>query len=319
MVNTPDTTAPAAPSDAERRERTRAGAATTGILGGALTDTKLHPFGDLHTLQHLSARLARGVRATFEGLYRTETRAWAEPLEVQRAADHRATRGQRLTAWLPIAMDGRPMLAVLDGGHLLELLDLFFGGTGHAPQVLPAEFSGAAEALAARVGANLAEALAQAWEPVARTSFVAGRAEANPANLSGIEADEPVVVTRFGIARGDGKPLFVDLVYPIATLKPLATQLTGKVVAKPIEADAAWSTALARAAMGVRLPVRSVLAEPTISLNKLMNLAIGDIIPIAFTNDVPIKIGRTSLGTGTVGAANGHAAIRISKFEDIQA
>ena len=42
--------------------------------------------------------------------------------------------------------------------------------------------------------------------------------------------------------------------------------LNGKVVAKPAESDAEWQTALTRAALNVRLPVRSVLAEPVVNL-----------------------------------------------------
>ena len=51
MVNALDTEAP------DRRDRARADAVQPGGLGQA----KLNPFGDLHTLQHLSARLARGL------------------------------------------------------------------------------------------------------------------------------------------------------------------------------------------------------------------------------------------------------------------
>jgi flagellar motor switch protein FliM len=31
-----------------------------------------------------------------------------------------------------------------------------------------------------------------------------------------------MVITRFGIAVGDGKPVFVDILYPVAALKPHA-------------------------------------------------------------------------------------------------
>jgi flagellar motor switch protein FliM len=296
----------------DRRERSRAGAAAGASLLGA---AKLHPFGDLHTLQHLSARLARGVRATFEGFLRTETRTWAEPLEVVRLSDYRIARGEQLTAWQQLAMDDRAMLCVLDGPFVLELLDLFFGGLGEVPAVLPGEFSPAAETLVARIGASLAVQLQAAWEPLARAGFAAGRCDANPTLLSGIEADEVVVVTRFGIARGEGKPVFMDVLYPVSTLKPHQVVLNGKVVAKPVEPDVEWQTTLTRAAMNVRLPVRSVLAEPNISLARLMDLKAGDIIPISFGTDVPIMVGGAPLGLGTVGTSNGRAAIRISKIE----
>lgn len=312
MVNTPASPDAVAP---ERRERARAaasgGASALGVLGGG---GKPHPFGDLHTLQHLSARLARGLKRGMETMLRVEARAWAEPLEVQRMADARVARADMLTAWLPLAMDGKPALLVVDGAFALELLDVFFGGPGEAPGVLPAEFSPAAEALLTRFGQMVAGAMQTAWEPLAPVAVTSGRPEAS-APLSGIEADDLVVTTRFGLVRGDSAPAFLDLLYPVATLKPHTVALNGKVVAKPAEPNAEWQTALTRAALNVRLPVRSVLAEPVVSLARLMALQPGDVIPISFGADVPVFIGGDHVGFGTVGTSNGHAAIRITKLE----
>ncbi|MFN3519452.1 MAG: flagellar motor switch protein FliM, partial [Sphingomonas sp.] len=182
----------------ERRERSRARPVQAGVLGQA----KLNPFGDLHTLQHLSARLARGMRGVFEPLLREEVRAWAEPLAVQRFADYRAERPDRLTAWLPMGMDDRTALLVLDGEFVLELLDLFFGGTGAAPADMPREFSPAAEAMVARLGDMIARPLTAAWEPLARVSFSIGRCEANASMLADFDGDDAMIVTRFGIAPG---------------------------------------------------------------------------------------------------------------------
>lgn len=308
MVNAKSSSAP------ERRERARAQPLKPGALGQA----KLNPFGDLHTLQHLSARLARGMRGVFEPLLREEVRAWAEPLAVQRFADYRAERPDKLTAWLPLGMDDRTALLVLDGTFVLELLDLFFGGTGAAPADIPAEFSPAAEAMVARLGQMIAQPLTAAWEPLARVNFTIGHCEANASMLSDYDGDDAMIVTRFGIAPGTGKPAFIDLVYPVTALKPHGTALTGKVVAKVAAEDALWQTALTRAAMNIRFPVRSVLAEPTIRLSKLMALQPGDVIPISFGQDVPVMVGNDRLGTGTVGTSNGHAAIQLTSLASLE-
>jgi len=308
MVNTTSTSAP------ERRTRARAQTVQPGGLGQA----KLNPFGDLHTLQHLSARFARGLRGVFEPLLREEVRAWAEPLVVQRFADYRAERSDKLTAWLPLGMGDRYALCVFDGRFALELLDLFFGGTGSVPGDLPTEFSPAAEAMVARLGQMIATPLAAAWEPLARVSFQVGRVEPNAAMLPDIDSDDAMIVTRFGLARGGGKAASIDLVYPVAALKPHGTALTGKVVSKVAAEDAAWQTELTRAAMGIRFPVRSVLAEPTIALSKLMALQPGDVIPINFTSNVPVMVGGDRLGTGTVGTSNGHAAIRLTSLASLE-
>lgn len=297
-------------SDTDRRGRSRGGASHASALGGA----NLNPFGDLHTLQHLSARLARSLRGVFEPLLRQEVRIWAEPLVVQRFADYRAERPDGLTAWVPLAMtpgNGQALL-VIDGKFTLELLDMFFGGTGLAPNDMPVEFSPTSEAMLGRLGGMIAERMTAAWEPIARTAFAPGRVEANSSMVTGVDGDDPVVITRFGIGKGHGKPIFIDIVYPVAALKPYTPTLTGKVMgAAP---DVAWQNGLAKAAMTVTFPVRSVLAEPVISLARLMSLKEGDVIPITVTADVPVMVANDQLGTGTVGASNGRAAIKLNAF-----
>lgn len=296
-------------SDTDRRGRSR-DAAHAAALGGA----NLNPFGDLHTLQHLSARLARSLRGVFEPLLRHEVRIWAEPLVVQRFADYRAERPDGLTAWLPLPMtpgNGQALM-VVEGRFTLELLDIFFGGPGGAPHDLPSEFSPAAETLLVRLAGRICAPMTAAWEPLAKVTFTPGRVEASAAMVAGIDGDDPMVVTRFGIGRGNGKPAFVDIVYPVSALKPYTPTLTGKVLgAAP---DPAWQNGLARAAMTVTFPVRSVLAEPVIKLARLMELKEGDVIPITVAADVPVMVGNDRLGTGTVGTSNGRAAIKLNTF-----
>jgi len=302
-----------ADSNRRARERAAAGVSHAAMLGTA----NLNPFGDLHTLQHLSALLARSLRGVFEPLLRREARIWAEPLSVQRFSDYRIERGDGLTAWLPLHM--RPAagqaLAVFDGQFIVELLDLFFGGPGDTTGAIPTEFSPAAEALVKRLGNALTQPLKQAWEPLARVEFHVGNLESSPALIGDLDAEDAMVVTRFGIASGSSAPTYFDIVYPVSALKPYAPSLTGKVHGRSAEPDPAWRTGLTRAVMGVRFPVRSVLAEPVMSLARLMELKEGDVIPINFTNDVPVMVGSDRLGIGAVGTSNGRAAIQLTTIE----
>ena len=311
MVNTTSTTI-------DRRAAKRVQAKHEGVLGPA----KLNPFGDLHTLQHLSVRLVKSLRGVFEPMLRREVRCWAEPLAVQRFADYRAERPDSLTGWLPLEMASPALpargqaLIVLDGQFILELLDLFFGGTGSASPELPREFSGAADALVERLGRQIAGPLSATWEPLAKIEFTVGHPETNPAMLADIDSDDAVIVTRFGIASGIAAPVHLDIVYPVAALKPHGTALTGKVVGSA-EPDPGWRNGLTRAAMHVRFPVRSVLAEPIVKLSMLMDLKAGDVIPISFGPEVPVMVGRDCLGVGTVGAANGKAAVRLTRLNTV--
>lgn len=313
MVNGPSSTlAPEAGED--RRARPRPAATHSPVLGAR----DANPFGDLATLQHLSARLARGLKPVFESFLRRELRAWAEPVSVQRFADYRAERGDMLGAWQPLAMGNARARAqlVLDAPLVLEMLDAFFGGEGEAPGALPSEFTPAAEALAARLGAAVAAPVEAAWEPVARVGFAAATS-ANVAAAPDWGADEPVVVTRFGFAEGTRTPAYVDLVYPMAGLKPHTGALAAKVKAATTEVEPQWRNALTRAVMQVRLPVRSVLAEPVIPLGQLLELKAGDVLPIDFGPEVPVMVAKRRLGTGQVGTANGRAAVRLTQLEPL--
>ncbi|MGJ3628884.1 hypothetical protein AB5I41_22110 [Sphingomonas sp. MMS24-JH45] len=154
------------------------------------------------------------MRATFEAMLRTEARAWAEPLEVVRLGDYRAGRADQLTAWLPLGMDGQPVLCVLEGRLLLALLDQFFGGSATRPRRCRANSppppmrwpSGSAPGWARR---------SRPRGSLTRPRRLLGRPLriSNPALVGGIDAEDVVIVTRFGIGRGDAKPV-VDILIP---------------------------------------------------------------------------------------------------------
>ncbi len=310
MVNAPPSTAP------ERRERPRRTPPASHVpsLGAA----NLNPFGDLHALEHLSARMARSMRQVFEPLLRRGVRSWAEPVEVDRFAGYCAARRPAgLTAWVPMTLStgASPAIIVFDGKFLLEVLDIFFGGFGEAPNPMPVEFSPAAEAMVRRLAGAIAAPLSEAWGPLAGIAFEPGNPEANPAMMGAIDGEDAVIATRFGITPGDAEPTFIDILYPVAALKPHAPQLSTKVHVRTAVPDPKWLSGLTRAVMTVKLPVRSVLAEPVVSLATLLELKEGDIIPVSFGPQVPVWVSNRRLGTGTVGTANGQAAIKLNSID----
>lgn len=156
--------------------------------------------------------------------------------------------------------------------------------------------------------------LEAAWEPLTRVAFrptVEGPVAAAP----GFAGEDAVVVTRFGFAEADRKPRHIDIVYPIAALKPHGAALTVKVHGTATDVEPEWRSGLTRAVMAVKLPVRSVLAEPVLPLGRLLELREGDVIPIEFGPEVPVMVASRRLGTGLVGTANGRAAVRLTQIE----
>lgn len=273
--------------------------------------------GDLAALARVNQRLARGLRGLFEPMLRRPVRIEAEPVANARFDAYRDARGGGLACAVPIAMAplDRELVLMLDGGFVSQLVDLYFGGPGALPAAPPAEFSPAAEAMAARLAGGIAGQLRTAWAELAGIDFTAGRMEANPAMLAAIEPDERVLVTRFVLTIGAARPVALDLIYPVAALKPVAGLWSLRGARARPAADPAWLAGLARVVMDVPLPVRTVLAEPVVPLARLLTLKPGDVIPISFGPDVPVLVADSLFARGAVGAANGRAAVRLSRLQ----
>lgn len=286
----------------------------------ALGSISANPLGDLQALGHVNQHLARSLRTLFEPLLRQAVKVTAETIAVERFDDYLKARGGALASVTLIGMaplSGQAML-VLDGSLTFRLVDVYFGGPGLPPNPLPAEFTPTADAMIARVANGFAERLSAGWAELAEIAFVPGRTEANPAMLSNIDGEDRVVRTRFILTVGEGRQLSVDLLYPAATLKPIAPILSSKVQSRRQPEDPAWINRLTRTVMNVKLPVRSVLAEPVIPLAQLMNLKPGDIIPISFGPEIPLLVSNNRFARGAVGASNGRAAIRLHRIEPIE-
>lgn len=297
--------------------RGRRGAAQHATVLGSASG---NPLGDLQALGLVNQRLIRSLRTLFEPLLRQGVKVTAEPITVERFDDYLTARGAGLTSVTLIGMaplSGQAML-VLDGALSFRLVDVYFGGPGLAPVPLPAEFTPTAEAMIGRIAAGFAERLAAAWGELAEIAFAPGRTETNPSMLTVLDGEDRVVRTRFLLTVGEGWPVAVDLLYPAASLKPIAPILSSKVQSRRQAEDPAWQNRLTRAVMNVKLPVRSVLAEPTIPLAQLMNLKPGDIIPISFGPEIPLLVSNRKFARGAVGAANGRAAIRVHGIEQIE-
>jgi flagellar motor switch protein FliM len=301
----------------EPRSRARPKRAGHAHALGAAT---VNPLGDLNALNHVNQRLTRALRGMFEPLLRTGLRVVADGIEIKRFDDYLAARGPALSSTTLVSMaplSGQAMI-LLEGGLIFELVDLYFGGPGRAPEPLPGEFTPTADAMIARLSNGIVERLAAGWRELAEIDFRTGRVESNPALLSHIDGEDRVVLTRFTLLISDTRTATVDILYPAASLKPIASILSSKVQSRRGDADPAWLGALTRVAMNVKLPVRSVLAEPVIPLSKLIALKPGDVIPISFGPEIPLLVSGKTFARGAVGAANGRAAIRLNRLERIE-
>jgi flagellar motor switch protein FliM len=165
-----------------------------------------------------------------------------------------------------------------------------------------------------RIATAAGEAISLAWAEVEPLALSLENAVFAPEDLTFGQLADAVVIHRFTIDDPRAGAAAAEIVYPFAALRGVAG-LHGTVEAADDAPDPAWRMRLSDAVMQSRLPVRTVIARPTLPLSRLMSLAPGDFIPVTLPARVPLTVAGRLLAHGTIGEANGRAAIMIDKIE----
>ena len=208
------------------------------------------------------------------------------------------------------------------GGFLVSIptalicatVDRLYGGDGLAPMDT-LSFGGAEEGLFRRILKAVPDIVSASWaDIVAITPSLSGEALTREALIFGQSADQ-VVLQNFECTDTSGIINTISFAYPLATLRTIsALQLPDQ--EDGIEPDPIWRTRWTDAVKQARLPVRTVIARPSLPLSRLLSLAPGDIIPVCLPPHVPMTVAGRLFAHGTIGEANGRAALQIEKIEN---
>ena len=265
-------------------------------------------------LDGIANRLARSLRDLVRAL-------GAPAVQVERGAAEQMRFGAWCTAAAPAIfwryhappLKG-PMLLAADRSLLLQLVDVFYGGKG---QLVGAreELTDAEERFAGRLGRDVGDQLAAAWAEVMGIEPQLDCVTCDPAKLQAVRADDDLYVQRFTLRGAPFEGRSILCAYPLAALRGISGAEPLSAPADEPAGDPVWTATLSRALKDVRLPVRSVLARPEVPLTKLLSLEVGDIIPLTIPRHVPITVSGRNFASGSIGEANGNAAILIDRIE----
>lgn len=193
------------------------------------------------------------------------------------------------------------------------LVDSFYGGDG-AVDARRTSLGAAEQRLFGRIATQAADAIAAAWAPMADLAPGPPTCQFGTDEVTFAKPADLVLVQSFEISFGESRGGTIEIVYLQTALRALPG-LRGTVTGPAPEADPVWRQRLSDAVMQSRLPVRTVIARPNVSLARLMSLAPGDLIPITLPARVPLTVAGRLLAHGTIGEANGRAALKIDHLE----
>jgi flagellar motor switch protein FliM len=254
-------------------------------------------------LERSGARLAIGLREMLCGMIGKDIDIAADGLSDMAMASWQIDAA--VLAQFHFAVLKTPILVRWPLPLLGWLCDRFYGGAGAASEARGGA-SPAERRLAERLSRQLERPLAAAWaERQEQPHFVA---------IGGtpFRDSEALIVQSLRVAAGALPDQRIEIAYPAAALRGLPAEPAHESIAA---SDPAWAAQLRAAMMAVRLPVRSVLARPELSVARLLTLKPGDTIPLHIPVTVPLTVADRHFASGSIGEANGHAAIRIDQFQ----
>ncbi|RNJ62577.1 MAG: flagellar motor switch protein FliM [Porphyrobacter sp. IPPAS B-1204] len=208
-------------------------------------------------------------------------------------------------------------LLSVDFATSIALTDRSFGGdgrtTGSVPDALPRSAALLVEEAATMIAGAITRASYGDMPPPAGAvtrGEVIVRSE-SAARLKPFALDADVLVFTIDIANRQGCTWRASLA---VAAERMARLLPGGGRAPRARSRRTPANGLAAPFAAVPLPLHVVLAEFDLSLARLQTLAPGDTIPLAMGRQVPLMVGDTVLAHGSVGTADDHMAIRLTRL-----
>jgi flagellar motor switch protein FliM len=269
----------------------------------------------LGALEMISDRFSRLFRVTLAGMLQYQPKIKIAELRVESFSDYRKQLKVPISLNI-IKLDGLRgnALFVIEPQIIFNSLDRFFGGGGKSRTTVEGmrEFTPTESRVIQMIVQGIFSDMKKSWEPVYKLNFEHVTSEINPQFAQIVDDTDLVIVSEFTIEMANDITGSIQVVYPFGAMKPIRHLLKNQVQADYAdERDRIWKHQLKDCVKDVELDLKSDLAYPRISLLDLMNLKVGDIIPIKMPDTVIVQVEGVPTYEGIYGTVNGHAAIRL--------
>jgi flagellar motor switch protein FliM len=205
-------------------------------------------------------------------------------------------------------------LIVLDPGLVFLLVDNLFGGDGRFhTRVEGRDFTQTEQRIIQRILEIIYETYAKSWEPVYPVQFEYIRSEMNTQFANIATPNEVVVSTTFTIELGpvSGE---MHMCMPYSMIEPIRDLLTSSLQGETLEIDKRWVRLMTQQIQIAEVEIVADLGSAKVTLGDILNMKIGDVIPISVPEIVSAKVDGTPVMECKYGVFNGQYALRVDKM-----
>ena len=269
--------------------------------------------GVYYALRLINERFARHARSVFLPMLRLQPRISPFPPEVKTFDEYCEGIDNFMNLNISRMEELRgPMLLTLGPKFISTLTASFYGGSIYQPDQKRTEFTNTEERVIELVHEGLSECLSVAWADLMPITLSHQGREVNPQFASFVDGSELVIICAFLIQLPNGESVNMDVVYPLQTLKPIATQLRSRMQSDTND-DVSWRERMEHAILNIPLNVTAFLGKPVMSMGQLIRLQTGDVVPIQVNEGIELRVEDNPIFLADIGEVSGQAAVSLTK------
>jgi flagellar motor switch protein FliM len=271
--------------------------------------------GRLPALDIINERFARGFQRNFNEMLMSTVEVTASEVKIIKMIDY--LRNLFVPTSLNIyrinPLNG-VSLFTLDSKLIFTAVDIYFGGTGLLPfKIEGREYTPVEMSMIRSILDLISENLHKAWGPVMDIEIEYMHSEMNPKFAGIVDPTDMVVISPINV-RFEGVEGRVDIVMPYAMLEPIRDKLEEGMQNLQGESDNRWSRTLKEEAKNIEIELVVELPSLAMSMEDIMHMEKGDIIPIDKPELVTVRTGEIPLLHGKLGVSNNKKAVKVEEI-----
>jgi flagellar motor switch protein FliM len=208
-----------------------------------------------------------------------------------------------------------PALLVFESKLAYALIDSFFGGTDRPfTKIEGKEFTRIELSLMQKVMDLAISDLEEAWAPVHESKISFIRTEVNPQFVGVVPPSDVIISTTFEVELENATGT-IALVVPYSTLEPIKSKLNASFQTEGDKSDKEWLLKMTEHLKQVEANMKVNLGAATITVGDLVNLQVGDIIPLGQDADgeLDVLIEDVAKFKCFFGVSRGNRAIQLTR------
>ena len=270
--------------------------------------------GDYYALRLINERFARFARSVFQPMLRLQPRISSFPPEVKSFDEYSSSLDSFMSLSTYRIEELRGSLLVVFSPTFISILtNAYYGGNIEVLKTTRQEFTATEERIIEMVNVDLMKQLKLSWKDLTPINFTKLGREMNPQFTNFVDASDLVIICSFVVQLPGVDAANFDILYPLQTLKPIASLLRSRVQSDIIEDDKSWREKMEEAVLEVPLKVNATLSEPIVNLSKLLRLNVGNTLEIPISDKIDVYVEDIKMFNGDLGEYKGNSAVNVKK------